>query len=478
MIPEKRTVIPGRWILAATENGAELLENHYVVVEGSTIVAITQERPADAEKSIEFDQALVLPGFVNIHNHSFSAPVFRGLIEDVGEAMLGGNYVYSFLLPMGELAVDVLDQDEQRAIVELAMSELIMTGSTTILDMWRINQDFFFDVADQMGIRAYGCPYQWSSPNLGIDAEGRPTYGSDGADTGLDRAIEIFHRYDQGPGGRLRAGLAPHGVDTCEPDLLRAVRTAADDLNCPISIHVSQSELEVDVIRARYGKTSIEHLRDLEFLGPDVIVGHCIYATDSDLAILRDSGATLATCPLTYARVGVTAPYHRFRDSGVGLGFGTDGYCLDMLSEFRISGLLAKTHSGRGEAGTAIDLITAATMGGAAALGRKDLGVIAPGAKADIVVVNMHKPHLFPVWDPLRTLVWNGSGSDVSTVMVDGEILVKDGTFLRADVKDIMERAGRALNNLWSIATERGLLRRWPIASTSAADSGRSQRLS
>ena len=460
----KRTVISGRWILAGTENGPELVENRYVVVEGSTIVAVTGERPADADDAIELDQALVLPGFVNIHNHSFSAPVFRGLIEDVSEATLGGNYVYSFLLPMGEMAVEVLDRDEQRAIVEIAILELIMTGSTTILDMWRINQDFFFDVADRMGIRAYGCPYQWSSPNLGVDADGRPTYGGAAADTGLERAIEMFHRYDQGPDGRVRVGLAPHGVDTCAPELLRAVRAAATELGCPISIHVSQSPLEVDTIRARYGKTSVEHLRDLGFLGPDVVVGHCIYATDSDLAILRDAGATLATCPLTYARVGVTAPYHRFRASGVGLGFGTDGYCLDMLSEFRTSGLLAKTHSGRGDAGSAFDLISVATMGGAAALGREDLGVIAPGAKADLIVVDMRQPHLFPVWDPLRALVWNGSGADVSAVMVDGEILVRDGAFLRADANDIMDRAAGALDKLWSIAAARGLLKRWPRA--------------
>ena len=460
----KRTVIWGRWVLAGTGTGAEIVENRYVVVEGSTIVAVTGERPAHTDDAIELDQGLVLPGFVNIHNHSFSAPVFRGLIEDVSEATLGGNYVYSFLLPMGEMAVEVLDRDEQRAIVEIAILELIMTGSTTILDMWRINQDFFFDVADRMGIRAYGCPYQWSSPSPGVDADGRPTYGGAGADTGLERAIEMFHRYDQGPDGRVRVGLAPHGVDTCEPELLRDVRAAATELGCPISIHVSQSPLEVETIRARHGKTSVEHLRDLGFLGSDVVVGHCIYATDSDLAVLRDSGATLATCPLTYARVGVTAPYHRFRASGVGLGFGTDGYCLDMLSEFRASGLLAKTHSGRGDAGSAFDLISVATTGGAAALGREDLGVIAPGAKADLIVVDMRQPHLFPVWDPLRALVWNGSGADVSAVMVDGAVLVRDGTFLRADANDIMDRAAGALDKLWSIAAGRGLLKRWPRA--------------
>ena len=132
-----------------------------------------------------------------------------------------------------------------------------------------------------------------------------------------------------------------------------------------------------------------------------------------------------------------------------------------MLTEFRVSGLLAKTRAERGEIAAARDLIAAATTGGAAALGREDLGVIKPGAKADIVIVDMHKPHLYPVWDPLRTLVWNGSGADVSTVMVDGEILVRDGAFLRADADDIMDRADRALNRLWSVATEAGLLKRW-----------------
>ena len=111
-------------------------------------------------------------------------------------------------------------------------------------------------------------------------------------------------------------------------------------------------------------------------------------------------------------------------------------------------------------------------------MGRDDIGIIAPGAKADLIVVDMRKPHLFPVWDPLRALVWNGSGADVSSVLVDGEVLVENGTFLRAEPNDIMDRAGGALNNLWSIAAERGLLKRWPIAVPSAFDPGSSQKFS
>jgi len=461
MARQKLTAVQGRWTLIGSGANAAVVENRTVVIEGGKIAGIVAEPPEDADEVIALDGALVLPGLINLHNHSFSAPLFRGIVDDLDTSKLGGDFVYSFLLPMGALAVSVLDRAEQEAIIEMAMIQLLKTGSTTVMEMWRINQDFFFDVARRAGIRAYGCPYQFSTSDLNIGADGQPTYGSGhGADTGLERAVELFKQHDHGPAGRIRVGLGPHGVDTCSPELLQAVRAKANELGCPIAIHVAQSPPEVAAVRARFGKSPVEHLRDLGILGPDVVAAHCIYATDADLTILREAGATIATCPLTYARVGVTAPFDRFHASGARVGIGTDGYCLDLLLELRAAGLIAKTRSARGHAATAAELIGAVTSSGAAALGRSDLGVIAPGARADLIVVDMKKPHLAPALDPLRSLVWNGSGADVASVIVDGETVVRNGVYLRGDESTIVEQASAAVEKVWRQAAAIGLLQR------------------
>jgi 5-methylthioadenosine/S-adenosylhomocysteine deaminase len=452
----KRTLIRGRWILA----GQSVIENQFILIEGGKIIAITPHQPVEAIEMIDLDQAFVLPGFLNLHNHCFSAPLFRGITDDLAPGTFGGNIIYSFLMPMGALAVETLSRDEIGAVMEMAILELLKTGTTTVLDIWRLDQEVFLEVAKAMGIRAYGVPYLFSTPDLGIGADGLPTYQKrpDG-ETGFNRVVELFRKFDEGPSGRIRVGFGPHGVDTCDPELLQAIRRKSEELGAPVAIHVAQSQPEVDVTRHRYGKTPVEHLRDLGFLGPRVLTAHCVYATDQDLKILRDSGATLVACPHTFARSGTSAPIHRFLTGGARMAIGTDGYVMDMLTELRVAGILAKTASHRGDIASASELMKAITKSGAEALDRADLGVIAPGARADLIVVDMDKPHLQPVADPLRNLVWRGSSADIDTVLVDGEILVQGKKYTHGDEQSIIKRAVRAIEKVWRKAGEVGMLK-------------------
>jgi 5-methylthioadenosine/S-adenosylhomocysteine deaminase len=140
-------------------------------------------------------------------------------------------------------------------------------------------------------------------------------------------------------------------------------------------------------------------------------------------------------------------------------GIGTDQE-RDYVHELRTAGLVSKLHAGTGHVASAGELIRAATLTGADALRRPDLRRIAPGARADLVVVDLRRPHFQPVFDPLQSLVWHGSGADVATVLVDGEALIHEGRFTRGDEAAIRRDGAAAIERVWALAAARGLVRR------------------
>ena len=136
---------------------------------------------------------------------------------------------------------------------------------------------------------------------------------------------------------------------------------------------------------------------------------------------------------------------------------GTDGYYMDMVTELRMAGIISKLYTGDGGIATAKDLLQAATVDGAIALGRSDLGKIAPGARADLIAVSLAKAHYQPVSDPLKTFLWNARGADVDVVIVDGELLLSDGQFTRKDEHAIVGKGADAVRKVWDAARGAGI---------------------
>ncbi len=462
MVEGRTTVVRGAWVLAYEAGHPVLRANASVVVEGRTIAAVTEGEPPAADLRLGGSRALVIPGFVNLHSHCVNAPLFRGIVDDAGSSDGASGGIYSLLMPVGDLAARELSREEYGDLVALGMLEALKGGSTTLLDMWRTEQDVFFDVAKAFGIRAYACPYLFSTRTLKLGPDGQPVYESSGAadDGGLARVLDLHRRFDGDAQGRIRVALGPHGTDSCAPDLLRAVREAADRLGCRVSIHLAQSELEEREIRRRYGKGPVEYLRHVGLLGSDLVAAHCVYASDADLAILRETGTHVASCARVYARGGTMAAYHRFASHGVHTGIGTDSPSMDLLGELRAAGFVSKLQAGASRAAPAQALLDAGTTAGADALGRPDLGRIAPGARADLLVVDLARPHLQSVQDPIKTLVWYATPSDISTVMVDGELLVHEGRLQRGDEVAIADRGRRSAEKVWDLAARRGLVGR------------------
>ncbi|CAN0498742.1 unnamed protein product, partial [Phaeothamnion confervicola] len=169
-------------------------------------------------------------------------------------------------------------------------------------------------------------------------------------------------------------------------------------------------------------------------------------------------GTHVANCAFTFMREGVSFPYGRFAGAGINTGIGTDSHGMDLLGEIRVTGLLSKQYAQTAHVGTAYELLRAATVCGAKALGRPDLGRLGSGAKADLLVYDLFKPHLQPVWDPVKNLVWKGNAGDLVFSMIHGRPVVRDGKLLTMDEGEIMRTAATAARKIWEIGEKRGIL--------------------
>jgi 5-methylthioadenosine/S-adenosylhomocysteine deaminase len=446
-------IIEPRWIWDAAGG---LRGDHYVIVQGNRIADVTRERPTMEAERIALPDGLLIPGFVNLHNHAFSAPLFRGLADDIGDGDLPGDIVYSLLMPMGDIAAETLSPDEIGDVAEMALLETLKGGSTTIMDVWRLQQAPFIERGRRLGLRTYSCPYLFSTPKMDMTPDGRPITAPPAADTGFDTVMALFREYDEGPSGRTRVGYGPHGLDTCTPELLRQIARAVEETGCPLTIHAAQSQVELDIVRERYGKSPIEHLRDLGLLKPGTVLAHCVMATDEELAIIKEYGAAVASCPYAFARSGVGVPFARFLDSDIRLGVGTDGVGLDMVAELRAAQMLAKVQSGRAGIASAERMLRAATADGAAAIGRGDLGTLAPGATADLLLFDLAGARYQPVWNPLQALLTNGVAADLHSLIVDGVPLLRDHRVVVADEAAVVKRGAAAIRRVWDTARAMG----------------------
>ncbi|HJV10904.1 MAG TPA: amidohydrolase family protein, partial [Burkholderiales bacterium] len=452
-------VVSGKYVLAGRDGAQVLLQDHYVYVDGSRIEAVTRDAPAPAQEVIRYEHGLIVPGFVNLHAHCIRGGLFRGIADDLEMEPFVPKLVYNIILPLTALAAKELTALELRAVTALGMCDLLRGGTTTLLDMWHHGQEVFFDVAREVGLRTVGAPFIMSASNSRLGPEGYPVwdFGNDGH-AQLQKSIALFKARDEGHDGLAQVAIGPHATDTCLPELLRDCRKAADELGCILTTHFAQTPQEVSLLRTKYGMGAAEYAQHAGLLGRNVVLAHAGCASDAELKILAETRTSVANCAFSFAREGISFPYARFARAGINTGIGTDSHGMDFISEARVTGLLSKQHFGRAHFGTARELVRAGTVAGADALGRPDLGRLSPGARADLLVYDLWKPHLQPVRDPIKNLVWKGNAGDLALVMVHGEPVVRDGRHLKVDEAAIMRTAAVAARKIWNIAEERQIL--------------------
>lgn len=453
-----RLVIRTAWTIAWRKGRHVPLEDHALVVETGRIVDVTPTPPEDAE-TIAIPDGIAFPGFINLHNHTINAPLFRGIVDDLPRSAIGESKVYSMLMPMGSLAMTCLDPAGLRAMVALGLLEVLRSGATTLLDQFRPPQAVILDLAREWGLRLYGAPYLFS-PAASVRDPGvaRAAQGSLEGETGLAEFDRLFRAHDQGERGLIRVMLGPHAADSCGPDLLRAADRIARERGLLLTTHLAQSQGEVDRVAAQHGMSPAEYMDSVGLLREGVILAHGTHLTDAELVRVRDAGAAIANCASVFLRGGKAPNFARFHRQGVRVGIGTDAERMDMFAQLRATGFASKQAFGAGDAATAAELFHAATAGAADILRRPDLGRIAPGASADIVVVDAGKPHLQPVHDPVRSLVWYATSADIDTVLIAGRPVLRGGRAPGLDEAAIIRDGAVATRRVWQEAKRRGHL--------------------
>ena len=420
---------------------------------GNEVTFVGRGYGGGADTTIDGTDLMVMPGLMNLHVHCFHELHFKGFFEDLASKHLWMSHLYEhcFLIKW--------DEESARAATEAALCEMLKSGCTTVAELavCPLPDPDLLDTLATSGIRAYVCPMvrsgEWYTPD-GKDvlyrwfAEG--TEGAHLPSASLEDSLGIIDEAESHNSGRLKGMVGPMQVDTCTEELFKQCKKAADDRGIPMQTHASQSVVEFREMVRRHGKTPIEWMHDIGVLGPNSLIGHGInidqhpwvgYHEHKDLERLAKTGTTVVHCPRAFAQWGdMMQSLGGYRAAEVNMALGTDCYPHDMIEEMRIAGLISKVASGNVDLLKTQDVFETATLGAAKALGRDDLGRIAVGAKADIVLVDLKHPTMRPVRDPLKCLIYSGTADAVRDVYVDGDLVVKDRKVLTIDQDDALDR--------------------------------------
>lgn len=407
----------GRLLLRA-EDGYKTEEKDLYIKDG--IIAGIGKKPEGLDAYTEMDakDKLVMPGLINAHTHVYMT-ILRNYADDVNFS----EWLFNRVSPV-----------EDRLPVEaaywtnlLGFAEMFRSGTTSYVDM-HMYKCMSGKAAKAAGIRAF---------------IGRGLVGEDLYTDGLARFQEALAEKEEYGSDRINIILSPHAPYSCSEKLYRQVIEESKKLGVLKQTHLSEGIAEVESIHEKYKKTPVKWLYDIGFLDEETLLAHCVQMRDDDIEILKKSGVSVVTNPVSNAKLGNGfAPAEDMKNAGVNLCIGTDGTSSNnTLNMFREMGFLSLIHKGLKKDSTAmnaVDVIDAATVNGAKALGLRDkLGVITDGAKADIIFLDLKSPSLFPNNNIVSSLCYSANGSEVTDVMVDGELVMKNRELLTIDYERV-----------------------------------------
>ncbi len=369
---------------------------------------------------------VVLPGLINTHTHA-AMVYFRGLADDLPlKEWLEGH--------IWPAEGKWLSKEFVSDAVELACLEMLKAGITVYADMYFYG-DSAGEATERLGMRAV----------LGVGLLDFPTKYASTTDEYFKNAENFINNWKTSE--MITPCIAPHATYTCGPDTYKRAKEVADGYDIPLHTHLAETKWEVSEIQNRYGKTPVEYLESIGFLSARLFAAHCVWLTDKEIEILAERKVGVSHCIESNLKLASGfAPVAKMLKAGVKVSFGTDGAAsnndLNVLSEMSTA---AKVQKAVSDDPTVLDSKTAllmATKYGAETLGLGDtLGTLKKGKKADLLIANINKPHLVPIYDIYSHITYSMRPTDIETVMVNGRIVVENAALKTADENEILSRA-------------------------------------
>ncbi|MFA6056504.1 MAG: amidohydrolase family protein [Thermodesulfovibrionales bacterium] len=409
--------------LAITEKGAVAVKEKQILEVGKTDEILKRYTSVNI---MEGKGRVVMPGLINTHTHA-AMVYFRGIADDLPLTEWLNNHIWpaenKWLSP--EFISDA---------IELACLEMLKGGITTYNDMYFF-EDAAGKAAKRIGMRAV----------LGSGILDFPSVSAKTTDEYLDNAERFVHNWK---GDELITPcIAPHALYTCGTETLKKSKAMAGKLDVPLHIHLAETRWEVEEIKLRYKMRPVEYLADLGFLDETVLAAHCIWLEDNEIELLAKHKVGVSHCMESNLKLASGfAPVATMLAAGVKVTFGTDGAAsnndLNILSEMSTT---AKVHKALSNNPTVLDaktIVLMATRWGAEVLGLgRKVGSLEKGKTADVISINLAKPHLTPIYNIYSHIVYAAMASDVDFVMVNGKIVVNNGGLLTADETEILFKA-------------------------------------
>jgi 5-methylthioadenosine/S-adenosylhomocysteine deaminase len=404
-------------------------EPGFVAISGEKIVAIgtMAELPKGARptRTIDAENCLVMPGLINTHNHC-AMTLFRGLADDLPLI----SWLQDHIFPA---EAKFVNEEMVYWCTRLAAAEMILSGTTTVADGY-FHEDAAAWALKESGLRA-------------ITAQGVIDFPAPGVPDPANNIATAAEFIEQWQGDRLISpAIFCHSPYTCSEQTLKKAKALARQAGCRFFIHLAETAAEVEQSRQQHGVSPVDYLKQLDILDPETVCVHAVWLDENDIATIRTSGASVASCPESNMKLAAgIAPLDRYVEEGIPVGLGTDGCAsnnnLDMFGEMAAAAKIHKINRQDPTILPAAEVFRMATTGGAEVLGLQDeTGRLETGMQADIIIVDLRSPHLTPIYDQDSLLAYAASGSDVKTSIIAGKMVMADRQLLTIELDEVLAR--------------------------------------